>query len=112
MKGAAAFVLTVLALGASGWTFWQKHYQLHRGGKIELPSGQKLTAYELQTAAHQMTEAKAETGTFEFTDLRAFKNLAVVYANDSAYCLQVGVGTEAMHYPGPAGPVQTGPCPS
>ena len=110
MRGAAAFVLAVLALGASGWTFWHKHYRLHEGGRLELPSGQKLAAYELQTAARTMTEAKAQTGTFSMTDLRAFKNLAVVWANDSAYCLQVGVGAEAMHYPGPAGPAQTGPC--
>ena len=110
VRGAAAFVLAVLALGVSGWTFWQKHYQLHKGGAIELPTGQRLMAYELQTAAHAMAEAKAQTGTFSMTDLRSFKNLAVVSANDSAYCLQVGVGAEAMHYPGPAGPAQTGPC--
>ncbi len=110
MTRAAAFVLAVGALVASGWTFWHKHYQLHQGGSVSLLSGQKLVAYELQTAAHTMTEAKAETGTFSMTDLRGFKNLAIVYATDSAYCLQVGVGATAMHYLGPAGPATTGPC--
>jgi hypothetical protein len=107
---AAVFVLCVGALVASGWTFWHKHYQLHRGGAVVLLSGPQLTEYELQTAARTMAEAKRETGTFEMTDLRAFKNLAVVFANDRAYCLQVGVGADAMHYLGPAGPVRTGPC--
>ena len=107
---AALFVLCVLALAASGWTFWHKHYELHKGGKIELLSGQKLAAFELQTAAHTMAEAKASTGTFAMTDLRTFKNLAIVYATDSSYCLQVGVGAGAMHYVGPAGPPITGPC--
>jgi hypothetical protein len=107
---AAVFVLAVLALVASGWTFWRNHYQLHKGGAIVMLSGPQLVAYELQTAAHTMTEAKVETGTFEMTDLRGFKNLAVVYATDYKYCLQVGVGAEAMHYLGPAGPVTTGTC--
>jgi len=107
---AAVFVLAMGALAASGWTFWHKHYQLHKGGQVALLSGPTLTAYELQTAAHTMAEAKAETGTFEMTDLRGFKNLAVVFADDRAYCLQVGVGAQAMHYLGPAGPVTAGPC--
>ena len=47
-----------------------------------LLSGPKLVEYELQTAARTMAEAKAETGTFEMTDMRQFKNLAVVFAND------------------------------
>ena len=97
-------------LVASGWTFWHKHYQLHKGGKIVLRSGPQLTEYELNTAAHTMTQAKAETGTYEMTDLRAFKHLTIVWANDRAYCMQVDTGLEAMHYPGPAGPVLTGPC--
>jgi hypothetical protein len=107
---AAVFVLAVAALGASGWTFWHNHYQLHKGGAVVMLSGPKLVEYELQTAAHTMAEAKIETGTFEMTDLRGFKNLAVVYATDYTYCLQVGVGAESMHYLGPAGPVTTGPC--
>ena len=110
MTRAAVFVLAVGALVASGWTFWHKHYQLHKGGSVVLLSGPTLVEYELQTAARTIAEAKAETGTFEMTDLRAFKNLAVVFANDRAYCLQVGVGVDAMHYLGPAGPVRTGPC--
>ena len=107
---AALFVLMMAALAVSGWTFWHKHFQLHQGGTVQLLSGQKLAAFELQTAAHTMTEAKAETGTFSMTDLRGFKDLAVVSATDYAYCLQVGVGAGAMHFPGPAGPVATGPC--
>jgi hypothetical protein len=107
---AAVFVLAVGALVASGWTFWRHHYQLNQGGQVALLSGAKLTEYELQSAAHTMAEAKAETGTFEMTDLRQYRNLAVVFANDRAYCLQVGVGPDAMHYPGPAGPVTVGSC--
>ena len=110
MTQAAAFVLAVCALAASGWTFWHNHYQLHKGGSVVLLSGPKVVEYELQTAANVMTQAKAETGTFEMTDLRGFRNLDVVFATDRAYCLQVGVGADAMHYPGPAGPVATGPC--
>ncbi len=110
MTRAALFVLAVAAMCASGWTFWHEHYQLHKGGSVVLLSGPTLVEYELQTAAHTMAEAKAQTGTFTMTDLRAFKNLAVVHATDTSYCLQVGVGAEAMHYRGPAGPVLTGPC--
>lgn len=110
MTRAALFLLIVAALGASGWTFWHKHYQLHKGGAVELLRGQKLASVELQAAAHTMAVAKAEIGTFSMTDLRVFKNLAVVYATDSAYCLQVGVGADAMHYAGPAGPTTPGPC--
>ncbi len=110
MTRAAAFVLAMGALAASGWTFWHNHYQLHKGGSVVLLSGPQLAEYELQAAARTMAEAKRETGTFEMTDMREFKNLAVVFANDRAYCLQVGVGPDAMHYLGPAGPVKTGPC--
>lgn len=110
MTRAALFVLAVVALGASGWTFWHNHYQLQKGGAVVMLSGPKLVAYELQTAAHTMAEAKAQTGTFSMTDLRSFKNLAIVYATDTTYCLQVGVGPDAMHYSGPAGPPTPGPC--
>jgi len=107
---AALFVLMMAALAASGWTFWHKHYQLHKGGTIQLLSGQKLAAVELESAVNTMTEGKAQTGSYALTDLRGFQNLTVVYATDSAYCLQVGSGLGAMHLAGPAGAPATGPC--
>jgi hypothetical protein len=110
MTRAAGFVLAVAALGASGWMFWHVHYQLHKGGAVVMLSGPQLVDYELRTAARTMAQAKAQTGTFAMTDLRVFKNLAVVRADDYSYCLQVGVGATAMHYPGPAGPPTPGPC--
>lgn len=110
MTRAALFVLSVIAAAASGWMFWHVHYQLGKGGKIVVISGQELKATELQAAAHAMAEAKAQTGTFSMTDLRVFRNLAVVYANDFTYCLQVGADADAMHYVGPAGPPAAGPC--
>ena len=33
---AAGFVLMIIVLALSGYTFYEKHFQLHRGGSLHL----------------------------------------------------------------------------
>jgi hypothetical protein len=107
---AAAFVLSICALAASGWAFVEHGGRLHQGGHVALLAGQEAVDVELQSAATQLLQAKVETGTFSQTGLPAFHNLAIVRADDTTYCIQVSSGPEARHLTGPGGVPAPGPC--
>ena len=107
---AAGFVLVWLVLGLSGYTFYEKHFELHRGGSIHLVRGRELASTELRAAAHAEAEAKSLVGTFEDTRLRSFRHLKVIYANETVYCLQVRVDGLTYHLAGPRGDPADGPC--
>jgi hypothetical protein len=107
---AGSFVLMWLVLALSGYTFYEKHFQLHRGGSIHLVRGRELAFTELRAAAHAEAEAKSLVGTYEDTRLRSFKHLEVIYANETVYCLQVRVDGRTYHDAGPGGRPADGPC--
>jgi hypothetical protein len=107
---AALFVVCVCALAASGWAFVQNGGHLHRGGSVALLAGTAAVDYELQAAASQLLQAKAEIGTFDHAQLPAFHNLTIARADDASYCIQVGSGTDARHLAGPGGLPAPGPC--
>ena len=110
MSRAAGFVLMLIVLALSGYTFYEKHFELHRGGSLHLVQGRELAFTELRAAAHAEAEAKSLVGTYRDTSLRAFRHMKVIYANDAVYCLQVHVDGTTYHLAGPNGPPADGPC--
>jgi hypothetical protein len=107
---AAGLVLMWLVLVLSGYTFYSKHFELHRGGSIHLVRGRELAYTELRAAAHAEAEAKSLVGTYEDTRLRTFRHLKVIYANETVYCIQVHVDGATYHLAGPGGHPADGPC--
>jgi hypothetical protein len=99
-----------LVLALSGYTFYGKHFKLHRGGSIHLVRGRELAFTELRAAVHAEAEAKSLVGTYEDTRLRSFRHLKVIYANETVYCLQVHVDGHTYHAAGPGGRPADGPC--
>jgi uncharacterized protein (UPF0333 family) len=110
MTRAAGFVLMVIVLALSGYTFYEKQFELHRGGQVHLVRGRELAYTELRAAAQVEAQAKALVGTYRDTSLRTFKNLKVIYANDVVYCLQVHLEGDTFHVAGPGGEPADGPC--
>jgi hypothetical protein len=110
MSRAAGFVLMVLVLALSGYTFYEKHFQLHRGGTLHLVRGRELAYTELRAAAHVEAQARAYVGTYRDTSLRSYRNMKVIYANDTVYCLQVKLQGGTYHLAGPRGDPADGPC--
>jgi hypothetical protein len=107
---AAAFVLSLCALAASGWAFVQHDGKLHQGGSVALLAGREAVDFELQSAASQMLQLKATLGTYDHASLRAFHNLVIARSDEVSYCLQVGSGAQARHLDGPGGVPAAGPC--
>ena len=110
MTRAAGFVLMVIVLALSGYTFYDKHFELHRGGEVQLVRGRELAYTELHAAARIESQAKALVGTYRDTSLRTFRNLKVIYANATVYCLQVHLQGDTFHLAGPRGEPADGPC--
>jgi hypothetical protein len=107
---AAAFVLSLCALGASGWALVENGGHLHRGGRVALLAGREAVDFELESAASQMLQTKATVGTYDHASLPPFHNLVIVRSDESSYCLQVGSGSSARHLSGPSGSPAPGPC--
>src|SRR5438552_275314 len=110
MTRAAFFVLLLGGLALSAWTLYQKDFQAHRGGSVKLVHGRELAFIELTAAGTTESAAKAAVGTYTETELKNFRDLKVVYANDTVYCLQVGKGGSTYHLAGPSGAPADGPC--
>ena len=110
MFRALGFVLVWIVLALSGYTFYEKHYELHRGGSIHLVRGRELAYTELRAAARAEAEAKSLVGTYRDTSLRAFRHMKVIYANETVYCIQVRNDGASYHLAGPGGHPADGPC--
>ena len=110
MSRAAGFVLMWLVLALSGYTFYEKHFELHRGGTLHLVRGRELAFTELRAAAQAEAEAKSLVGTYRDTSLRAYRHMKVIYANETVYCIQVRVDGATYHLAGPSGHPSAGPC--
>ena len=106
---AALFVLVLGGLTMSGWTLYQKDFHAQRGGSVKLVQGRELAMIELTAAGTSEAAAKSAIGTYADTDLRDFKDLRVVYANDTVFCLEVHKGG-VYHLAGPGGSPADGPC--
>ncbi len=107
---AALFVLTLLGLAASGWMFVHNGFALHKGGTVSLLSSTATMDAELEAAATMLLQARVSVGTYAYTDLRHFRDLALVRADETSFCIQVGVGADARHLAGPGGYPAPGPC--
>ena len=110
MTRAAMSVMVLGGLVMSGWTLYTKDFHAQRGGSVNLVHGRELAMIELTAAGTSEAAAKSAIGTYADTDLRSFKDLRVVYANDTVYCLEVGKGGGTFHLAGPGGSPADGPC--
>jgi hypothetical protein len=110
MTRAALFVLMIGGLVLSGYTLYHKDFQPAQGGSVRLVHGRELAIVELTAAAATEAEAKSLVGTYSETNLRRFKDLNVVYANETVFCLQVHKGGATYHLAGPGGSPADGPC--
>jgi hypothetical protein len=110
MTRAALFVLMIGGLAFSGYTLYHKDFQPAQGGSVKLVHGRELAFVELTAAAATESEAKSLVGTYSETNLRAFKNMKVVYANETVFCLEVHKGGVTYHLGGPGGSPAVGPC--
>jgi hypothetical protein len=110
MTRAGLFILIIGGLALSGWTLYQKDFQAHRGGTVKLVHGRDLAYIELTAAGTTESSAKALVGTYSETNLRAFKDMRVVYANETVFCLEVHKGGGTYHVAGPGGSPADGPC--
>src|ERR687888_157927 len=110
MTRAALFVLMIAGLALSGYTLNQKDFRPAEGGNVKLVHGRELAFIELTAAATAESQAKALIGTYSETNLRKFKDMKVVYANETVFCLQVHKGGATYHIGGPGGSPAVGPC--
>ena len=110
MTRAALFVLVLGGLAMSGWTLYKKDFHAQRGGSVELVQGRELAMIELTAAGTSEAAAKSAIGTYADTDLRNFKDLRIVYANDTVFCLEVRKGGGTFHLSGPGDSPADGPC--
>jgi len=110
MTRAALFIMVIGGLALSAYTLYQKDFQTTQGGTIKLVHGRELAMIELTAAGTAESEAKSVIGTYSETNLRNFKDLRVVYANETVFCLQVQKGGGMYHLAGPGGSPADGPC--
>jgi hypothetical protein len=110
MTRAAFFVLVLGGLVMSGWTLYQKDFQPQQGGSVKLVHGRELAFIELTAAATTESQAKALIGTYSETNLKRFRDLRVVYANETVFCLEVRKRGGTFHLAGPGGSPADGPC--
>jgi hypothetical protein len=110
MTRAAMFVLLLGGLFMSGWTLYKKDFHTQRGGSVRLVHGRELALIELTAAGTTEAAAKSAIGTYADTDLRNFRDIRVVYANDTVYCLEVRKGGGTFHLAGPDSSPADGPC--
>jgi len=110
MTRAALFVMILGGLVMSGWTLYSRDFHAQQGGSVKLVQGRELAVIELTAAGTTEAAAKSAIGTYADTDLRNFKDLRVVYANDTVFCLEVRKGGGTFHLAGPSGSPADGPC--
>ena len=110
MTRAALFVMILGGLVMSGWTLYTRDFHAQQGGSVKLVQGRELAVIELTAAGTTEAAGKSAIGTYADTDLRNFKDLRVVYANDTVFCLEVRKGGGTFHLAGPSGSPADGHC--
>jgi len=105
--GLVSLVVSAVVV-AQLWT--QQSSQLSSAG----PRGQGAevgAAFVLQQAASAMESAKQTTGTYSGAPTSGFgRELRVVRADATSYCLELTLGTKVFHQLGPNGTSAPGPC--
>lgn len=104
MGRAATMVLALCGLIASGWGFVQHHNPPKRKAPMESAAGVAAAA-ELKEAGDQLYLTKRDG-----PDLKNFKGLTRVRANDTSFCLEVVKEGFAFRLVGPGGRTESGRC--
>jgi hypothetical protein len=106
---AAAFLLVLLGLIGSGWGAF-KHHTAPPTPLIERPFAVVALA-ELKDAGDQLYLTYRWAQTYDGPDLKNFKDLQIVRADDHGFCLQVVKGGHVFSLTGPGGKPVLGACP-
>jgi hypothetical protein len=109
MGRAAAFLFVLLGLVGSGWGAF-KHHTASPTPLMERPFAVVAVA-ELEDAGDQLYLTYRWADTYDGPDLKNFKDLQVVRADDYGFCLQVVKGGHVFNLTGPGGKAQLGACP-
>ena len=109
MVGRAAGLLFVLAgLVASAFAFVH-HVQAPRKGTMETAAA-KQAVTELTEAGDQLYLTKKWAGTYDGPDLKNFRGLQLVRADDAGFCIQVVKDARVFRLVGPGGSAEPGRC--
>jgi hypothetical protein len=106
---AAAMVFVVLGLIASGRGFLQHRKPHAPTTPIETAAGQ-AAVFELKQAGDQLYLTKQWADTYDGPDLKNFKDLTLVRATDTDFCLQVAKESYVFRLVGPGGSPEPGAC--
>jgi hypothetical protein len=109
MGRAAAMMLVLCGLIASGWGFVQHHKAHPKQAPINTAAGQ-LAAAELKDAGDQLYLTKRWADTYDGPDLKNFKDLKLVRASDTSFCLEVAKEGYVFRLIGPGGVAEPGTC--
>ena len=109
MVGRAAGLLFVLAgLIASAFAFVH-HVQAPPKGTMENAAAKQAVA-ELKDAGDQLYLTKKWAGTFDGPDLKDFRDLQLVRADDFGFCIQVVKNAQVFRLIGPGRDPEPGRC--
>lgn len=80
-------MLVLCGLIACGWGFYQHHNPPQKKAPMESAAGVAAAA-ELREAGDQLYLTKRWADTFDGPDLKNFRDLTLVRANDTSFCLE------------------------
>jgi hypothetical protein len=101
-------MLVLCGLIASGWGFVQ-HRNPPKKTAMETAAGVAAAA-ELKDAGDQLYLTKRWADTYDGPDLKNFKDLTLVWANDTSFCIQVVKDSVVYRLLGPNGAPEPGTC--
>jgi hypothetical protein len=105
---AAAFLLVVLGLAGSGWGAF-KHHTAPPTPFMDRPFAIAAVT-ELEDAGDQLYLTYRWAQTYDGPDLKNFKDLRIVRADDYGFCIQVAKSGHAFSLTGPGGKPVLGAC--
>jgi hypothetical protein len=108
MFRAAAFVLTVCALVASGFGYVNDRNSKPKG-VMEAGPGREA-ARELDRAGRQLYLTKQFADTYNGPDLKNFRDLQLIRADHLGFCIQAVKGAQVFRLLGPGGKPEPGRC--
>ncbi len=102
--------LTLAAVAVGGWRSAIPGLDLASGSAGDGVNPVALAAGFAQASASLLAYYRT-AGTFAGAELASTSAVRVAWATDTAFCLEGGAGTAALHELGPAGVPLPGPCP-
>ena len=109
MGRAATLVVVLCGLVASGWTAVQRHLAPSEKTLIETAAGVAAAA-ELEDAGDQLYLTYRWAKTYDGPDLKNFKDLTLVRADDHGFCLEVVKDGHVFRLVGPGGKPEPARC--